>query len=32
MTLAERGVYGILMLNAADNLTVDLQHFYDIPP
>jgi hypothetical protein len=31
MTFAERGVYGVLMLNAADNVTVDLQHFYDIP-
>lgn len=31
MTFAERGVYGVLMLNAADNVTVDLQHIYDIP-
>jgi hypothetical protein len=31
ITLSERGLYGVLMLNAADNVTVDLEHFYDIP-
>ena len=31
VTFTERGLYGLLMLNAADNVTVDLQHFYDIP-
>jgi len=31
VTFADRGLYGMLMLNAADNVTVDLQHIYDIP-
>lgn len=31
VTLADRGLYGVLMLNAADNVTVELRHFYDIP-
>ena len=31
LTLAERGVYGLIVLNAADSVTVDLQYFYDTP-
>jgi hypothetical protein len=29
ITLAEEGLYGVLLLNAADNVTVDLEYFYD---
>ena len=31
VALVERGVYGVLMLNAADNVTVELRYFYDTP-
>jgi hypothetical protein len=31
VAFAERGLYGVLMLNAADAVTVDLQYFYDVP-
>ena len=32
VTLAEKGVYGVLLLNAADNVTIDLEYFYDFAP
>jgi DNA-binding beta-propeller fold protein YncE len=32
VTLAEKGVYGVLLLNAADNVTIDLEYFYDFSP
>jgi len=32
LALDEGGIYGVLMLNAANNSTVDLDYFYDFPP
>jgi hypothetical protein len=29
VTLADEGLYGVLLLNAADNVTVDFEYFYD---
>jgi hypothetical protein len=32
VTLADKGVYGLLLTNAADSVTIDLQYFYDFAP
>jgi hypothetical protein len=32
VTLAEKGVYGVLLLNSADSVTIDFEYFYDFPP
>lgn len=32
VTLAEKGVYGLELVNAADNVTIELDYFYDLAP